>query len=344
MNTVLLLCTMTKMSNKKRDRVESQCENCGKSFIAYPGKRYCNRKCYFASKKPEMVNFSCIVCGSNFLVTTKRALTVVKYCSRSCKSKGMSVKIEVKCQSCGLLFIDYPSRKYCSKACKTAGHVLFMKEHKQQISAKLKKTYADPALRLKMSKISKRTWDRDNERLLGLVKKSWENDDRKKKAAVTARKTSSNPIVRAKISETQRKRWADGKRSFISNGRCGWYDYKRPNGTNIKLQGSWEIVYAMYLDENHISYTAHEKTLTYTDSNGIKRTYYPDFYLTERDEFIDVKGRYTDACREKFECIWKSNPTLKITLLRKDDLKAIGIDVCNKGKEFLLRERSSKTT
>ena len=68
------------------------------------------------------------------------------------------------------------------------------------------------------------------------------------------------------------------------NGKVKKYDY---NG--IKLDGSWELLVAQYLDSNNIKWERPRKGFEYIWNNG-KHTYYPDFYLTDYNVYIEVKG------------------------------------------------------
>ncbi len=56
------------------------------------------------------------------------------------------------------------------------------------------------------------------------------------------------------------------------------------------------------------------------------RSYYPDFYLPNTDEYVDIKNYYHFSLNEeKWKKIRESNPELKIVLLFEEDLKERGI-------------------
>lgn len=137
-----------------------------------------------------------------------------------------------------------------------------------------------------------------------------------------------------KISETRLRDWAKG--DVYKNVRTGpngrtvkWHDHKKPNGDIIRLQGSWELLYAKYLDEKHVSYVAHKGAIWYTkSSDNTKRVYLPDFYLIDSDEYIDIKNDYVlnlDESKKKFEDIKKCNPQIKITIITKRDLITLNL-------------------
>jgi hypothetical protein len=81
-----------------------------------------------------------------------------------------------------------------------------------------------------------------------------------------------------------------------------------------KLRGSWEYAYAQYLDAQNIIWEQPRESFPY-EFEGKIRQYFPDFYLPQTDDFIEIKGYETEKDRAK----WRQFPhTLKI--LRGEDL------------------------
>lgn len=91
------------------------------------------------------------------------------------------------------------------------------------------------------------------------------------------------------------------------NGKVKKYDYN-----DIKLDGSWELLVAQYLDFNNIKWDRPRKGFEYIWNNDT-HTYYPDFYLTDYNVYIEVKGFETERDYIK----WKSLPNL-IIIKRKE--------------------------
>jgi hypothetical protein len=59
------------------------------------------------------------------------------------------------------------------------------------------------------------------------------------------------------------------------------------------MDSSWEVKLAEFLDANKIVWIRSKKLcLLYIDENGLKRRYYPDFYLPEYDVYLDPKNKY----------------------------------------------------
>lgn len=95
------------------------------------------------------------------------------------------------------------------------------------------------------------------------------------------------------------------------NGKVKKYDY---NG--IKLDGTWELLVAQYLDFNNIKWERPHKGVEYIWNNDTHR-YYPDFYLIDYNVYIEVKGFEIERDYSK----WKSLSNLII--IRRNEIKDI---------------------
>lgn len=89
------------------------------------------------------------------------------------------------------------------------------------------------------------------------------------------------------------------------------------------LHGSWELKYAQFLDKNEIKWIKCKDSFSYF-FEGKERMYTPDFYLTGKDEYIEIKGYKT----KKDEAKWSQFPSYrKLTVLTKKELLDLGIKV-----------------
>lgn len=57
----------------------------------------------------------------------------------------------------------------------------------------------------------------------------------------------------------------------------------------------------------------------------MKRTYYPDFYLPQTNEFVEVKGFWQEpkgriSDKDKMNLVFRDNPDIKIKILMKPDI------------------------
>ena len=104
-----------------------------------------------------------------------------------------------------------------------------------------------------------------------------------------------------------------------------------------KFDSSWEVEYYKYCKAHGIDIIRNEGqySFEYSDNNGKKHKYYPDFYLPGTNEMIEIKGdvflnendeildfNTMQPNAEKTECVKRN-----ARLLRKKDLIAMGIKI-----------------
>lgn len=94
-----------------------------------------------------------------------------------------------------------------------------------------------------------------------------------------------------------------------------WGKYK-----NISMRSSWEIKYAEYLDKNNIKWEYESKTFDLGNT-----TYTPDFYLSEQNLYIEIKGYSSNVFVNKFKLFKKLYPKVKINVLREEHLKSMKV-------------------
>jgi hypothetical protein len=101
-----------------------------------------------------------------------------------------------------------------------------------------------------------------------------------------------------------------GQRLYSGRSRYhgGWYN-------NIWMDSSWELMFAKKLDEDNIEWTRdNSKYFEYSDLGGKCKKYYPDFYIPEKDLYVEIKGYWTPAIRHKIEQVRK-NHNINLTVL-----------------------------
>lgn len=102
----------------------------------------------------------------------------------------------------------------------------------------------------------------------------------------------------------------------------------------VKVQGTWQLKYAEYLNQNKINWIRSRKiNLKYRlHEDDYLHTYYPDFYLPDVHQYIEIKGywwksqdgRVDDS--KKMNKVIQQNSDKKIIILQKQQLKWI-IDI-----------------
>lgn len=106
-------------------------------------------------------------------------------------------------------------------------------------------------------------------------------------------------------------------KAAISANKTKEIVYWKTNET-IHMLG-WEPLAANYWNKNKEEYEYEFRTFTMSDG----RTYTPDFYLPRLDKWIEVKGRWYDDAKEKWEWFHKEHPNSE--LWDKNRLKKLGI-------------------
>lgn len=94
--------------------------------------------------------------------------------------------------------------------------------------------------------------------------------------------------------------------------------YMQKDGTSVYLQSDYEVKVAQDLDSNDINWTRPEPLL-WVDEQYESHRYYPDFYLTDFNVYLDPKNDYLiKRDKKKIESVEKQN-----------DVKVIVLDVNN---------------
>jgi len=94
--------------------------------------------------------------------------------------------------------------------------------------------------------------------------------------------------------------------------------YNGTQGYHV-MKSSWEVKFALYLDQIGQGWIYEPE---FKLSNGY--SYLPDFQLSTGD-IIEIKGYMRDDAQKKWDLFCSDYPMIKKSLLRKDDLKKLGI-------------------
>lgn len=107
------------------------------------------------------------------------------------------------------------------------------------------------------------------------------------------------------------KRNPDSYSTSNVSGRSKIYEFK-----GSKLKGTWELTFAKWLEENNIAWTNDLKGIEY-EWNNSTHFYFPDFYLSSLDIYVEVKG----YVRERDLCKWKAVKNLVV--IAKNEINSI---------------------
>jgi hypothetical protein len=98
-------------------------------------------------------------------------------------------------------------------------------------------------------------------------------------------------------------------------GHCKHIKYTMRSGTVVDLQGTWELKFAVFLDDRKIEWERNRVGYRYT-FGGKEHEYFPDFWIKELDIYVEVKGYETEKDRAK----WKQFP-FKLLVVKKQEIQ-----------------------
>lgn len=137
--------------------------------------------------------------------------------------------------------------------------------------------------------------------------------------ANVGRKHSIETIT--KMSKTASDQILNRTRPSHSNGHR--VNCLTPNNGFVTMRSTWEKKYAEHLKNNNIDFFYEPKSFLL--SNG--KHYVADFYLPATDEYIEIKGYLSQDQSEKYELFKSEYPTVRWTILHKENLINLGIDL-----------------
>lgn len=142
-----------------------------------------------------------------------------------------------------------------------------------------------------------------------------------KKKVSNTRKNMMTPEFRAEIGIYTAKAWADGKYDGVKVGQSKWHSYLHSNGNTYKVQGTWELAFIKWLDKEGLDFECHKGRIPYI-LNGKKKSYYPDFFVYEWNQYVDIKNKYHYELQiEKFKALNEQGNNIK--LIFKEELELL---------------------
>jgi hypothetical protein len=139
------------------------------------------------------------------------------------------------------------------------------------------------------------------------------SDETRKKLSEASSKQIHSEETKKKISEGIKKAIERNPNAYTSSNR-GRTKEILYNG--IKFQGRWELEFFQFCESNDIQITRPNEWFEYT-WNGTRK-YFPDFYLSEYDLYVEVKGYETERDHAK----WSQFPK-KLKVVKQKEIYAI---------------------
>ena len=106
-------------------------------------------------------------------------------------------------------------------------------------------------------------------------------------------------------------RAAQVQNEYLTNfhAKVKWYKVKNLNGDEYSVRGTWEVNVSKHLNDLGILWIK-AKPIKYFKEYW--HNYTADFYIPSLDVYVEVKGRYPYADREKMRLVCTQNPEKKI--------------------------------
>lgn len=228
---------------------------------------------------------TCAYCGEKSLKRTaeinriKRSGRTVFYCNNQCASKDIQGKkfprVKKACPTCGSEFESSNAKqalKFCSQKC---ANVNAGKKGVEKAVAEGRWTKLSKEEKRAKMKIQRLGWKK-SDLVCEICNRGFQNFNRKAK-------TCSKDCFRKHTSQRA-----------AANPNCGGQsNYKRYTYNGITMDSSWEVEVAKFMDEKGIRWERSKKLcVIWTDDDGRKRRYHPDFYLPDYDMYIEPKNKF----------------------------------------------------
>lgn len=98
---------------------------------------------------------------------------------------------------------------------------------------------------------------------------------------------------------------------------------RRPDLGNIYFRSSWEANYARILNHQGIAWEYEPKTFYFEAIKTGTRSYKPDFFIKNLDEYHEVKGWMDPKSKTKLTRMAKYYPDVKIVLIDAKRMKEL---------------------
>jgi hypothetical protein len=131
-------------------------------------------------------------------------------------------------------------------------------------------------------------------------------------------------LRRQRISKTASlNKKSGGYRIGCGCGRSHGSWYESPNAGRVYLDSTWEVLYAKFLDRSDVKWERNTKRFSYTWQNS-NHGYIPDFFLTETNSYVEVKGYTTKKDLAKWDS-FRNIHKLTLIVMTKLELTELGL-------------------
>jgi hypothetical protein len=256
----------------------------------------------------KTITITCAKCGNKCkkpfkeIARQKRGGRIKFYCSLSCSASGTQTTTHTVTSEC----------RWCQKKFETTTHKRGRKCCSLNCAHKYSQSFVDKE---KISMSMKKAWKRGDfdkshsrvlyPRIYDFVCVICKTPFRRiTKKLIKPVQTCSDKCYRELLRKNSR-----------NNPNCGGdTNYKKYKYNGIWMDSNWEVELAKWMDNQNITWERSRKLhrFIWTDKDGNKRRYYPDFYLPKYNVYLDPKNKYLIGVDDyKMNQVIKEN---KITL------------------------------
>lgn len=139
------------------------------------------------------------------------------------------------------------------------------------------------------------------------------SEERRRKIGIKSLNRKHTEETKQKMSKSKKDLYATGWESIA--GRCKKFEYISNIAGNIKVDGTWELLVAKYLDILNVQWNRNKNRFFYIKPDNKESHYTPDFFVKDWDTYIEVKGYETELDR----CKWNQFPH-KIEIWKKEKI------------------------
>ncbi len=243
----------------------------------------------------------------------------VNYCSTQCAYNGKKKPIRTaKCKRCDKEFVinkGCQKQIYCSQQCASLSHPPLTEQQ-----------------RINHSEAAKKTWERRRRINIDISSQ----DRYSFKSYCTQIKYGICLICQKTFAYkkgTHKKYCSDQCRKIIHSNRCkstlgmcknnnhhaGWYE--SPIAGKVWLESSWEVRCAKILDKQNIPWVRPKNSFEWIDENSISHKYYPDFFLLEKNLYLDPKNPHRQKI-DAFKIAYvKEHHKINLLILGRKDIE-----------------------
>lgn len=314
-----------------------KCKNCGKRII-HP-KKFCSprsvnvyRSSKVKNRNPIITNKEIIKKGFNKIPESKRKEIAQYYKDNIVTFLEISNKFNVSEEILKEILKHYGIKPYnCRIFQKKALKDKKEKFLRSSIGKKILREYREPGGNI-----------RSLSRKYGIHRRTL-----RKMLISSEIQLKSNKEARNETEKVKRSRGLKGHRygkdASVGSGICSWYFYE-----GIKYQGSWEFKLGLWFKSEGIKFICHEGVKRFEYRINEKTfTYCPDFYLLEENNFVEVKGYFSEKDKRKMEIVRKTYPEISFEIYDKKRLDKNNIldidkkyDICI--EDYVLNYKTNK--